>query len=245
MGRNVEAAKVICRRPKRSNHIVQIVPGMKKYWFRVDKDSLIIPDDFFCYVYIFRETGYLWLLATRTRQLCKIEGGRPVPVVYNRSFIEKSDCSQTFLENTVELFSRLHLKESRTFLPKQLALIAVLKRPKSIILRPPFDLHEIMVDFFIFGGLPFQIKLKVILSTSFENSGGQGSTELTKTSFESANDLTICIFPSSERSLVLHMFSNCIIESSFLVTVFYICNVRFVGEVDAKSVYCLLGLPKI
>ena len=75
-----------------------------------------------------------------------------------------------------------------------------------MILRPLFNLHGIMVDFFYFRRLAkLKIKLEAILSsilsTFLGNSGGHGSTELIKTSFESANILTVYIFPGNERSL--------------------------------------------
>ena len=121
----------------------------------------------------------------------------PVPVIYNHTFIQKSGCSQSFFRKYCGTIFQ-SVSEGEQNLLTEAALIAVLKRAKSIILRPSFDLHEVIVDFFIFDDLPFQTRLKIILSISFENSGGQGSTKPMKRSFENANILTICIFPSNE-----------------------------------------------
>ena len=78
---------------------------------------------------------------------------------------------------------------------------------KSIILRPPFSLPLIRVDFLIFGFLYFHTKSKISLLTSVANVSGVFSTLHTNANFAIAIVFTILILPNIDISLEDQMFN--------------------------------------
>ena len=86
---------------------------------------------------------------------------------------------------------------------------------KSIIFRPPQCFSPMIVFFLILGGLPSQIKLKIILLILSIRDLDTVSNELQYTSFDKPNVLTILILPIKVSFLFFQLLSVFSKEQTF------------------------------